>query len=211
MTSVIYRALHHSIERNKEPTANITNLNVTALHLVGNLLLRVALHLVHARASLFSIYLEQRSTSHSMSLRTCVDFCYRTTVCIHMYDEWKRSNEMIVCHKLCSILWSIVQIFSLTIEYQVFQYVPSICISEQFENILLTFLPRISILLLLWNDGHQCMELIFCRVVGSSCLPTHNIVPHISWHVFPYRRTTKKYSYFPSMVVFQLLLLKFWM
>ena len=30
MTSVIYRALHNSVERNKEPTANITNLNVSA-------------------------------------------------------------------------------------------------------------------------------------------------------------------------------------
>ena len=31
MTSIIYRALHHSVERNKEPTDNITNLNVSAL------------------------------------------------------------------------------------------------------------------------------------------------------------------------------------
>ena len=54
------------------------------------------------------------------------------------------------------------------------------------------------------------MELILCRVVESSCLPTHNIVPHISWHDLPYRRTTKKYTDFPSMVVFQLLLRKFW-
>ena len=26
------------------------------------------------------------------------------------------------------------------------------------------------------------MELILCRVIESSCLPTHNVVPHISWH-----------------------------
>ena len=31
MTSVICRPLHNSVERNKEPTANITNLNVNAL------------------------------------------------------------------------------------------------------------------------------------------------------------------------------------
>ena len=66
-------------------------------------------------------------------------------------------------------------------EYQVFQYVPSTSILEQFERIHVTILLHISILLL-WNDGHQCMELILCRVVESSCLPTHNIVPHISWH-----------------------------
>ena len=30
------------------------------------------------------------------------------------------------------------------------------------------------------------MELTLCRVVESSCLPTHNIVPHISWHDLPY-------------------------
>ena len=34
---------------------------------------------------------------------------------------------------------------------------------------LWTILPRISILLL-WNDGHQSMELILCRVVESLCL-----------------------------------------
>ena len=67
------------------------------------------------------------------------------------------------------------------------------------------------------NWEHTCdssptdlMELILCRVFESSCLPTHNIVPHISWHDPPYRRTTKKYEYFPTMVVFRLLLRKFW-
>ena len=54
------------------------------------------------------------------------------------------------------------------------------------------------------------MELILCRVVASSCLPTHNIVPHISWHDLAYRRTTKKYTDLPSMVIFQLFLQKFW-
>ena len=33
-------------------------------------------------------------------------------------------------------------------------------------------------------------------------MPTHSIVPHISWHELPYRRTTKKYEDFPSMVFF---------
>ena len=54
---------------------------------------------------------------------------------------------------------------------------------------LLTNLPRISILL--WHDVHECIELILCRVAESSCLPTHNIVPHISGLDLPYRRTMK--------------------
>ena len=44
----------------------------------------------------------------------------------------------------------------------------------------------------------------------SSCLPTHNIVPHISWHDLPGHRTTKKYQDVASVIVFQLLLRKFW-
>ena len=116
-------------------------------------------------------------------------FPHNNTVCIHMYDECKRSDDMIVCHKLWSILWSMVQVCSLIIEYQVSQYVSSIRISELFESILLTILPII---------------------VESSCLPTHNIVPHISWHDLPYRRNTKKYTDFPSIVIFLLLLRKFW-
>ena len=54
------------------------------------------------------------------------------------------------------------------------------------------------------------MELALCRVVESFCSPTHNIVPHISWHDLPCHRTTKQYADFPSMVIFQLLLRKFW-
>ena len=72
----------------------------------------------------------------------------------------------------------------------------------------LTILQQI--LFLLCNDGHQCMELILCGVVESSCLLTHNIVPHISWHGPPCHMTTKKYAYLPTMVIFQLLLRKFW-
>ena len=54
------------------------------------------------------------------------------------------------------------------------------------------------------------MELTLCTAVELFRSPTHNIVPHISWHDPPYRRTTKRYSDFPSMVIFQLLLRKFW-
>ena len=56
----------------------------------------------------------------------------------------------------------------------------------------------------------HALELILCRVVESSCLSTHNVVRHISWHDPPCHMTTKKYSEFPSMVIFHLLLRKFW-
>ena len=68
--------------------------------------------------------------------------------------------------------------------YQVFQFVLCISISEQFESIHVTILQQISFLLL-WSGGHRCMEQILCRVVESSCLPTHNIAPHISSHDLP--------------------------
>ena len=60
------------------------------------------------------------------------------------------------------------------------------------------------------RDGRQCKKLILYRVVESFCSPTHNIVPHISWHDPPCHRTRKKYADFLSMVIFQLLLQKFW-
>ena len=74
--------------------------------------------------------------------------------------------------------------------------------SEQFERIFLTILLHFSILPL-WNDVYQCLELILCRVVESSCLPTRIIVPHISWHDLPCHKTTKSYEAFASMVVSQ--------
>ena len=102
-----------------------------------------------------------------------------------------------------------MQICLLTIEYRVVQYVPSISISEQCESILLTILPRISILLL-WNYGRQCMELILCRVEESFCSPTHNFVPHISRHDLPCHKTMKKYEDSPSMEASLFSPLKFW-
>ena len=53
------------------------------------------------------------------------------------------------------------------------------------------------------------MEWILCRVVESSCLTAHNIVPHISWHDPPYHKTMKKYENSQSTEVFQFLSRKF--
>ena len=53
------------------------------------------------------------------------------------------------------------------------------------------------------------MELILCRVAGSSCWLTHNIAPHISLHGPPYHKTMKKYEDFKGMVVFLFFLREF--
>ena len=45
------------------------------------------------------------------------------------------------------------------------------------------------------------MEWILCRVAESSCLPTHNIVPHTSLHDQPCHKTMKKYEDFEGMVI----------
>ena len=45
------------------------------------------------------------------------------------------------------------------------------------------------------------MEWILYRVAESSCLPTHNIVPHTSLHDQPCHKTMKKYEDFEGMVI----------
>ena len=49
----------------------------------------------------------------------------------------------------------------------------------------------------------------FVELLKSSCLLTHNIVPHISWHNPPYHKTMKKYEDSEGMIVFLFLPLKF--
>ena len=50
-----------------------------------------------------------------------------------------------------------------------------------------------------WSSMHGVDTLWSCWV---ACLLTHNILPHISWHDLPCHRTTKRFSDFPSMVIF---------
>ena len=111
-----------------------------------------------------------------------------------MCDEYVKSIDSSVCHRPWSILWWIVQVCSLTTDYQGIHFVPSTNILEQLVSILLTILQQISFLLL-WSGGHRCMEWILYRVAESSCLLTHNIAPHISLHDLPYQ-TTKNYEDF---------------
>ena len=46
------------------------------------------------------------------------------------------------------------------------------------------------------------MELRLCVTVESSCLPTHNIAPHISLHDLPHHKTRKKHEDFEGIIVF---------
>ena len=96
-------------------------------------------------------------TWNSPSLHCSAVFPHDNDVCIHMYDEFLKSIDSGVCHKLWSILWWIVRAYSLTTEYQVFQFLPGISILEQFESMYLTILQQI-LFLLLWSGGHRCME-----------------------------------------------------
>ena len=72
----------------------------------------------------------------------CKYYPHNITVKVQMCDECKISSDLCVCHKLWSILWSIVQICSLTIENQVFQYVPSTNISEKLRAYFWQFCCR---------------------------------------------------------------------
>ena len=75
-------------------------------------------------------------------------FPHDNIVCVHLYDEYMKSVDSDVCHRLWSILLWIVQNCSLTKEHRVFQYVPSTSISEQFEGMYLTIIQQILFLLL---------------------------------------------------------------
>ena len=92
--------------------------------------------------------------SREVSLETvpvCIVWQYsphENIVCIHKYDEWTKSIDSGVCDKPWSILRWIVRAYSLTIEYHVVQFLPSISISEQFESTHVTILQQISFLLL---------------------------------------------------------------
>ena len=84
--------------------------------------------------------------------------CYphNNIVCIHSCDENMKSIDSDVCHKLWSILRWIVQVYSLTIEYQVFQFLPKRNISEQFESMWFDNSPTdfISSSLKWWSSMH---------------------------------------------------------
>ena len=105
--------------------------------------------------------------------------------------ECTRSNASNVCHKLLSISSPHEQGCSQTIKYQVYQYVPTIDISEQFVSRLWTILPLTQFLLFL-ICGHPGMTSRLCTIVW--CF-TRQFA--ISFHAFflhdlPCHRTMKR-------------------
>ena len=128
-------------------------------------------------------------------------FPHDNIVCIHSCDEYMKSIDSGVCHRPWSILLWIVPAYSLTIEYQVVQYVPSISISEQFESILVTILQQMSfyffevVVIVAWS--WYFVELL-CRLICQLTMSLHTFLCMTS-HVI---RPMKKYDYFERMVIF---------
>ena len=101
-------------------------------------------------------------------------FPQSNNVCIHMYDECKRSNVLNVCHMLGSIWWQHVQVCSRSTQCLVYQCVPIANIWGQFASELLTTLQQLPFLLP-WIGGRQCMVLRLCLDVELFCSPVRNI------------------------------------
>ena len=80
-------------------------------------------------------------------------FPHYNTLCFHMCDECKISIDSGVCHRPWFFLWLIVQAYLLTIEYQVFRYVPSTNISRHFASRHLTVLQMFPVPPV-WIDDH---------------------------------------------------------
>ena len=132
------------------------------------------------------------------------------TVCINMYDKCKRSNDIIVCNMLSSILWQHVPVCSQTKEGQVYKFGTHIGIWGRFESTLLTILQPFPVLRFR-TDGRPGMELGLCTVAQSIYLPVRSIFPRNSSHDPPCQKTKRLFSRVisPNQVTFQLLLRRF--
>ena len=126
-----------------------------------------------------------------------------------MCDDCAKSNLQTVCHKLLSISWPVEQVRSLTIECQVYQFVPCTRITRQSESILPTILQLIQVPLS-WNDDHPSKDLRLCVVAPLSVLQIHSTAQRIFEHALPCRRTQSSLrEAFSTLVIFQLLQQKF--
>ena len=96
-------------------------------------------------------------------------------------------------------------------KYQVYQYEPSVDVSEQYASKLLTTLQQIPFLLP-WVGGRQCMVLWLCITVELFCSSVRIIFPRTSLHDLPCHRTMGTCSCQVSLylVAFLKLLQRFW-
>ena len=100
----------------------------------------------------------------------CLAVCPTWQYCLYPHAWWMHEINRFK-HLSQALVHFVIDLASFSL-YQVVQYVPSMSILEQFESIHVTILQQISFLLL-WSGGHRCRESTLCRVVESSCLPTH--------------------------------------
>ena len=77
-----------------------------------------------------------------------------TILFVILSDECKTSNEMIVF--LQTLVHFVIARATNSVDYSVFQFVPNLDFFQKNVWILLTILPRVSVLLI-GIDGHQCL------------------------------------------------------
>ena len=128
-----------------------------------------------------------------------------------MYDEWKKSIAIIVCHRLWSIF--VIDRASLFTDHRISGLpIRAKCkhfrtIGEHtFDNSPTDFHFFFFEMVVTDAWSRYFVELLSRPV----CQLTINIVPHISWHDLPYHKIMKKYEEFVVMEVFLLLQRKFW-
>ena len=117
--------------------------------------------------------------------------CYPhdNTVGSQLCDECLKSNELSVCHKLLFIVWLFEQVWLLTKECRVYQFVPSTSNSRQCVSTILTILQLIQDHLSL-NGDDPSKDLRLCVTVLPLCSPILSISQCISEHVLSRRKTT---------------------
>ena len=129
------------------------------------------------------------------TIQVCIVLQYyphNNIVCIHMKDECMISIDSGVCHKLWSILWWIVRAYSLTIECQVVQFLPSISISEQFESMYLTILQQILFLffeVVVIDAWSRYFVELLSRFVCQLTISFHTFLCMTSHVIRPWRNT----------------------
>ena len=127
------------------------------------------------------------------------------TVVTCVMKVWNQSCQTSVT-SLCPFLWLIGQVWLLTIECLVYQFVPNTSISRQSVSKLLIILPLFPVLPA-WNYNHPRQDWRLCTTALLFCLPVRNISQRTFEHVPPCRRTTQLFLHevFTILVIFQLL------
>ena len=108
-----------------------TDVSFLHIQLVGTNVWLPKIHNVPPEVDIESSRSPAKSESrNSPNLHCCAAFPHDNTFYIHSWNECKRSNVRVVCHKHWSILWSHVQVCWLIIEYVVYRCEPNRDIPE---------------------------------------------------------------------------------